>query len=64
MMDIFNTYLTVAQAVSYLRIGRSTLYSLVSDGKLRVRKIGRRSVIARSDLDALLAPRADAEGGR
>ena len=45
----------VEDACVYLGgIHRSSLYRLVRDDKLRLRKIGGRSVFLREDLDALL----------
>lgn len=38
-----------------LGIGRSTLYRLMSQGKLPARKIGSRTLILDADADALLA---------
>jgi excisionase family DNA binding protein len=57
-------FLRIDEAAALARCSRSTLYELVRAGRLHLRKVGRRSLIARSDLDALLAPRADAENGR
>ena len=52
--------LTIAEAVSVSRIGRTTLYALIRDGKLDARKIGRRTLVPTAALDKLLQklPRA------
>ncbi len=43
---------TVSEAAAYLRIGRSTLYSLAKTGELRrVRLVAGRSAYLRADLD-------------
>jgi excisionase family DNA binding protein len=44
-----------AQAAKYLSISRSKLYVLVALGELPARKIGRRTIFMRADLDAFLA---------
>jgi excisionase family DNA binding protein len=41
-------------AARYLGIGRTTLYTLIKEGKVSAVKIGRRTVVPRSELDALL----------
>ena len=46
-----NTTLSISEVVRLLGIGRSTLYGIIKDGHLPVRKIGRRSIILREDLD-------------
>ena len=45
---------TIAEACRALRIGRTKLYSLIGDGKLRARKNGRRTIIMYDDLRRLL----------
>lgn len=47
--------LTVKQAVSISRIGKSKLYELMDSGDLRSAKIGRRRLIPRRVLDLYLA---------
>jgi excisionase family DNA binding protein len=47
--------LTVEQAAQLLNVGRSMAYDLIRTGRLRSVKIGRRRLIPRSALDALLA---------
>lgn len=46
--------LSIGEAARLLGIGRSTLYSLLSDGDLSGLKIGARTLIRRSDLEALV----------
>ncbi len=46
--------LNVEEAVAYSRIGRSTLYTALRNGELTARKVGRRTVILRQDLEAWL----------
>jgi excisionase family DNA binding protein len=45
------TALSVAQTARILGIGRSTLYQIIKEGRLPVRKIGKRSLIMRDDID-------------
>jgi excisionase family DNA binding protein len=47
--------LSIIEAARTLGIGRSTIYSLISEGRLPIRKIGRRTLIFRSDIDAFIA---------
>lgn len=45
---------TVEEAADYLRVSRAMVFRLLKDGKLPRAKIGNRTVIRRSDLDALV----------
>ena len=45
---------SLADAASAIGIGRSTLHELIATGKLPVRKLGRRSLVLREDLEAYL----------
>lgn len=47
--------LTVKETYGVLRIGRNKFYDLVRDGHLTTVKIGRRTLVRRSDLDAFVA---------
>lgn len=44
------TMLSILEAARLLGIGRSTLYALIKEGRLPVRKLGRRTLIHRDDL--------------
>jgi len=46
--------LTVAEACQELRCSRSKLYSLISEGRLRSVRIGRRQLVRRADLLRLM----------
>jgi excisionase family DNA binding protein len=46
---------SIAQAVRFLGIGRSTLYQIIKEGRLPVRKLGRRTLIMRDDLNQFIA---------
>ena len=46
---------SIAQAARMIGIGRSTLYAIIKDGQLPVRKLGKRSLILREDLDRFIA---------
>ena len=45
----------IPEAVEATGIGRSTLYELIRDGELKTTKIRGRTLIERSELEALLA---------
>ena len=45
---------SVAEALTRLNLSRDTFYKLVRDGKLTVRKCGRRSLVLDSDLAVFL----------
>ncbi|MNS81579.1 Helix-turn-helix domain protein [compost metagenome] len=49
-----------AEAAQALGIGRSTIFDLMRNGQLRRVKIGAKTVIPRSSLEALLAESPDA----
>ena len=46
--------LSIAQAAKLLGVGRSTFYEIVKSGHIPVRKLGRRSLVLRSDVDTYL----------
>lgn len=48
----------INDACEALQISRSSLYSLVAEGKLRLIKIAGRSLIPRSEIDRLLSGEA------
>lgn len=43
--------LSVMEAARLLGIGRSTLYLILKDGRLSARKLGKRTLILRDDLE-------------
>lgn len=45
---------TIPEAAKAAGIGRSTLYEEIAAGRLSARKFGRRTLILREDLEALL----------
>lgn len=45
---------TIREAARTFRVSRSTLYALAAAGKLPIRKVGGRSLIATSDMLALM----------
>jgi excisionase family DNA binding protein len=47
-------YLTVQEAAEYLRTTRQAVDDMLSAGKLPRRKVGRRTLVARADLEALI----------
>jgi excisionase family DNA binding protein len=47
--------LRVEEAARLLNVGRSTAYDLIRSGRLRSVKIGRRRLVPRDALDALIA---------
>mgnify|MGYP000873669816 FL=1 len=47
-----------AAAAEYVGVGRSTLYELIKGGEIAVIKVGRRTIIARSELDDFLRRRS------
>ncbi|WEK59408.1 MAG: helix-turn-helix domain-containing protein [Candidatus Brevundimonas phytovorans] len=49
-----------AEAAEALGVGRSTIFDLMKNGQLRRVKIGAKTVIPRSSLEALLAETPDA----
>ena len=46
--------LTIAEAITESRVGRSSLYSAIKRGELPCRKLGKRSLILREDLERFL----------
>lgn len=45
---------SIAEAVIFTSIGRSKLYQLINAGALPARKVGKRTIILREDLEAFL----------
>ena len=54
MEKLDRVLLTVPEACDYLRISRATLYRHIKQGKITPIKIGRRTLIDKSDLDRLI----------
>jgi excisionase family DNA binding protein len=54
--------LSIADATRFLGIGRSTIYRLISEGRLEPVRFGRRTLLRRSDLEALLQRPESASG--
>lgn len=46
--------MSVDDAVPYSGVGKTTLYKFLAQGRLRSLKVGRKRLILREDLDALL----------
>lgn len=46
--------LTIEEARNHLRVSRGTLFNLLGSGELSKVKIGSRTLIRRSDVDALI----------
>lgn len=46
--------MTVAEAVEYSSIGKTVLFGLLKDHKIPRRKLGRKTLILRTDLDAYI----------
>jgi len=42
-------------------VGRSTIYSEIAKGNLKIRKVGRRTIVAMDDLREWLASKTDSE---
>jgi len=49
-------WLTVIEAVQYLKMGRSTVYKLAQEGKLPTHKVGRQWWFDAKELDKWLKP--------
>jgi excisionase family DNA binding protein len=47
--------LSVIEACDIAGIGRTTLYQVISQGQLRARKIGKRTLVLRTDLQDFLS---------
>ncbi len=47
--------MTVKQFLEWVHISRSTFYKEVRAGRIKLRKVGRRSLVAREDAEAWLS---------
>jgi excisionase family DNA binding protein len=45
---------TVDEAIKESRIGRSSIFEAISDGRLKAKKFGRKTLILRDDLNEFL----------
>ena len=52
--DTLNAAFTVSEFINWARIGRTKVYQLINDGELKVRKVGRKTLILRKDAEAWL----------
>ena len=55
MTKQFDDLLNLTEVCAMLRVKRSRVYTMLKDQKLRALKIGRSTVIARSEIDRFLA---------
>jgi len=46
--------MSLDEAAKYVGIGKTTLYGLTRTGKVRLLKVGRKSVVLTADLDAFV----------
>lgn len=53
-MEMTPLALTITQAVTVSGIGRTMIFELIKTGKLKARKVGRRTLIATSDLREMI----------
>ena len=49
------TALSIEQALAATGLGRTKLYEAINSGKLRARKLGKRTLILQSELELFLA---------
>ena len=52
--DLLSEYLSVREVLVYLKICRTSLWRYTNAGLLRPRKIGRKTLFLRSEIDAYL----------
>jgi excisionase family DNA binding protein len=50
-MDTIMKYFTITEAVAYLPIGRTWLYSKLNAGEIPAKKLGNKTLIAQDELD-------------
>ncbi len=55
--------MTVDEFCGWASIGRSKFYQEVNEGRIKLRKIGRKSIVTVNDADAWLANLPEAGGG-
>jgi excisionase family DNA binding protein len=54
MTDAPVTWLTISEASQHAKKSRTSIYILIADGEIRPRKLGRRTLISRQELDDLI----------
>ena len=47
--------LSIEEAMTATGLGRTKLYKIINSGEIKARKIGRRTIILKDDLEAFLA---------
>jgi len=47
--------LSISEACDIAGIGRTKIYEAISEGRLKARKLGKRTLVLRTDLQAFLA---------
>lgn len=52
--EIHREGLSVSEACRVAGIGRTKIYEAISDGRLKARKLGKRTLVLRGDLQAFL----------
>jgi excisionase family DNA binding protein len=55
--------LSIPDACEMASVGRSTIYAAITEGRLKARKLGRRTLILRDDLAHFLAALPQASAG-
>ena len=58
-----NTWFNVTEAAEHCRISRSTLYQKIKEGRIRARKLGKRTLLSRVELDRMIEDGAVTEVG-
>ena len=53
--EIHREGLSISEACRVAGIGRTKIYEAISDGRLKARKLGKRTLVLRADLQSFLA---------
>jgi len=56
--------MTVKQAVEFTNLSHTTIYALIKEGRLSKTKVGRRTLLRRSELINLVTPVEAVAGGQ
>lgn len=64
MTELVPLALSVAEAVRVSGLGRTSIYGAIADGKLKIRKAGRRTLIELEVLRAFISGLPEAPGSR